>query len=320
MKSPFISLVIPVMNEESSLRHLYNTLKKILQKYKYEIIFVNDGSDDDSALIIEKLHRKDIQVKMISLSRNFGHQMAITCGLDYASGDVAIIMDADLQDPPALITRMMGKWREGYDVVYGIRRLRRGENGFKLITARLFYLIINKLSRTKIPQSVGDFRLISKNVITILKHTREYQRYLRGIISWVGFKQIGIEYSRDKRFAGKSKYNSWAMVTLGMDALLSFSFFPLRIASLVGSLSAIGAFIYILYALFITALGLTVKGWSSTVVLILFLGSVQLISLGIIGEYLGRIYEEIKHRPMYIINSMVGFPKQPDNIQNRSRQ
>lgn len=318
MKSPFISLVVPVLNEEESLPVFIKTVKINLRSYKYEIIFINDGSIDKSANIIEQIHKKNKQIKLINLSRNFGHQMAITCGLDQATGDVAVILDADLQDPPRLIIKMLAKWREGYDVVYGIRTTRRGENGLKIITARLFYQLIDLLSPTKIPQNAGDFRLISKKVLMSLKGTREYQRYLRGIVSWIGFKQIGIEYSRDKRYAGKSKYTTWTMIKLGLDALLSFSFFPLRIASLLGSITAGGAFVYILYAIIITVLGLTVKGWSSTVVLVLFLGSVQLISLGIIGEYLGRIYEEVKNRPMYIIDSMVGFSKQLGNEINRS--
>lgn len=306
-KAIFISIVIPVLNEENNLPILYKDLKQNLKNYRHEIIFVNDGSKDNSSEIIQKLRFKDENVKLINFSRNFGHQIAITCGLDFALGDIVIVMDADLQDPPALIQTFISKWREGYDVVYGIRSIRKGENFDKIIMANIFYKIINFISPTKIPSNVGDFRLVTKRVVNVLRQTREYQRFLRGMVSWIGFRQIGIEYEREKRYSGNSKYSSIRMLKLALDALLSFSLFPLRIASLLGVLTAIGAVIYILYTLFITLEGKTVRGWSSTVVLILFLGSVQLMSLGIIGEYLGRMYEEIKRRPLYIIDFTLGF-------------
>ncbi len=308
-KSLYISIVIPVFNEETNIPVLYHRLNSVLESYRHEIIFVNDGATDSSATIIENLYRKDKSVKLISLSRNFGHQMAITCGLDNTNGDVAIIMDADLQDPPELIPEMLKKWRDGFDVVYTVRRVRIGENRFKLISANLFYQIINILSSTKIPKNVGDFRLISKRVIETLRTTREYQRFLRGMVSWIGFKQIGIEYKREKRYAGQSKYSTTEMSKLGLNALFSFSLLPLRMVTVLGILSATCGVAYLIYALIVTLRGDTVRGWSSLVVLILFLGSVQLISLGIIGEYLGRIYEEGKHRPLYIVDSKLGFTK-----------
>jgi len=304
---PFISLVIPVLNEEVNIPILYKGLKRYLVKYQYEIIFINDGSTDESTKKIKQLHSKDSRVKLINLSKNFGHQMAITCGLDFVRGEVAIVMDADLQDPPELIPAMLAKWRMGYDVVYGIRTQRFGESFFKKSTADIFYKTLNFLSPTKVPPNAGDFRLLSKRVVMELRHAREYQRFLRGIVSWMGFRQIGIPYRRQGRFAGKSKYNSFAMFKLGLNALFSFSLFPLRIASLVGIMTAAGAAFYVIYALIVTLQGITVRGWSSLVVLILFLGSIQLVSLGIIGEYLGRIYEEIKKRPLYIIDSTLGI-------------
>lgn len=282
-------------------------LKKILKNHRYELIFVNDGSYDQTPKIIESLRKNDRRIKLVNLSRNFGHQIAISCGLDFSQGDVAIILDADLQDPPSLIPKMIGKWQEGYDVVYGIRQSRREENFLKVVTANIFYYLINLFSGTKMPQNVGDFRLISRKVIDVLKTTREYQRFLRGMISWVGFTQTGIKYHRSKRYSGKSKYGTSSMIKLAVDAILSFSFFPLRIASLVGMVTAIGAVLFIFYTLYVTAEGRTVRGWSSTIVIMLFMGSIQLIAIGIIGEYLGRIYEEVKRRPLYIIDSTSGF-------------
>lgn len=306
-KKQLISVIIPVFNEAGNIPVLYLELKKVLIKYDHEIIFVNDGSFDLSEEVIQNLRKKDKRIKLINLSRNFGHQIAITCGIDFAHGNAAIIMDADLQDPPKVIDQMIQKWQEGFDVVYGIRKARRGENFLKLITADIFYNLINLLSGTKIPQNVGDFRLISKRVIEVLRSSREYQRFLRGMVSWVGFTQTGVKYTRAKRYLGQSKYSTFSMIRLAIDALLSFSFFPLRIASFLGIVTAIGAIGLIFYTLYVTAGGTTVKGWSSTVVIMLFLGSIQLIAIGIIGEYLGRIYEEVKKRPLYIVESSIGF-------------
>jgi dolichol-phosphate mannosyltransferase len=304
-----ISIVIPVLNEEKNLPLLYKKLIKNIRGNKYELIFVNDGSTDNSEAIIQSLRENDINVKLITLTRNFGHQIAITCGIDFASGDAAIIIDADLQDPPELIPKMIQKWNEGFDVVYGKRVDRLGESYFKIITAGLFYKVIYLLSGGKIPQNVGDFRLISKKVINVLRETREYQRFLRGIIGWTGFKQIGIEFERAKRYSGSSKYNLLSMVKFALDGILSFSFFPLRIASYLGMLTALGAVFLIFYTIFVTAQGTTVRGWPSTIVIILFIGSIQLIAIGIIGEYLGRIYEEVKRRPLYIIDKSFGIDK-----------
>lgn len=304
-----ISIVIPVLNEEKNLPLLYKKLVKNIKGNKYELIFVNDGSTDNSETIILSLRESDIHVKLITLTRNFGHQIAITCGIDFASGDAAIIIDADLQDPPELIPKMIQKWNEGFDVVYGKRMDRLGESYFKIITARLFYKVIYLLSGGKIPQNVGDFRLISKKVINVLRETREYQRFLRGIIGWTGFKQIGIKFERAKRHSGRSKYTLLSMVKFALDGILSFSFFPLRIASYLGMLTALGAVFLIFYTIFVTAQGTTVRGWPSTIVVILFIGSIQLIAIGIIGEYLGRIYEEVKRRPLYIIDKSFGINK-----------
>ncbi len=305
-KRSLISIVIPVFNEEDNVRNIYQKVKEQLADFNYEFIFVNDGSLDNTEKTLNNLISHDKKVKLINLSKNFGHQIAITCGLDYAEGDAAIIMDADMQDPPALIPKMIIKWKKKYDVVYGIRVSRNEDNLFKKNIAHIFYGLLNLLSGTKIPANVGDFRLISKRVILTLRETREYQRFLRGIIAWVGFKQTGVEFVRPNRYAGKSKYTPIKMFKLALDAIFSFSYFPLRIASLLGLATALGAIVFIFYTLYLQTGGTTVKGWSSTIVIMLFLGSIQLTAIGIIGEYLGRIYEEVKKRPLYIIKSTKG--------------
>ena len=302
-----ISVVVPVLNEELTIQQFYKELVNNIEGYNYEIIFVNDGSRDKSQEIINGLRGKNKRVKLINLTRNFGHQIAITCGIDHSKGDAVIIIDADLQDPPNVIPKMINKWQEGFDVVYGVRKERVGENLVKIITAKIFYKLVYFLSGKKIPENVGDFRLISKPVVQTLKTTREYQRFLRGIISWTGYKHTGVFYKRQKRYAGETKYSTYSMIKLALDALLSFSFFPLRIASILGTITAIGAVGMIFYAVYVQSIGQTVKGWSSTIVVILFLGSIQLITIGIIGEYLGRIYEEVKRRPLYVIDSKVGI-------------
>jgi len=306
IKRSLISIVIPVFNEEDNVKNIYQKVKEQLANFNYEFIFVNDGSLDNTEKTLNNLISHDKKVKLINLSKNFGHQIAITCGLDYARGDAAIIMDADMQDPPALIPKMIIKWKKKYDVVYGIRVSRNGDNLFKKNIAHIFYGLLNLLSGTKIPANVGDFRLISKRVILTLRETREYQRFLRGIIAWVGFKQTGVEFVRPNRYAGKSKYTPIKMFKLALDAIVSFSYFPLRIASLLGLATALGAIVFIFYTLYLQTGGTTVKGWSSTIVIMLFLGSIQLAAIGIIGEYLGRIYEEVKKRPLYIIKSTKG--------------
>lgn len=306
-KDKLISIVIPIFNEEQNIPTLYKELKNVLKKYNYEIIFVDDGSSDSSEKVVKKIREKDTRIKLICLSRNFGHQIAITCGLDYSNGEATIIMDADLQDPPSIIPKMIEKWQEGFDVVYGRRVTRDSDSYFKKTTANFFYKIFYILSGTKIPQNAGDYRLISKKVILILRTTREYQRFLRGMISWIGFKQTGIEYIRGERYSGESKYTTMKMIKLALDAIFSFSYFPLRIASALGIMTAFGAIILIFYTIYIQSIGQTVKGWSSTIVIMLFLGSIQLISIGIIGEYMGRIYEEVKKRPLYIIKAVNGL-------------
>lgn len=307
LKGKLISVVIPFLNEEANLGLLYQRLVKVLGSLDYEVIFVNDGSADSSRKIIEAINEKNPRVKLINLSKNFGHQVAVSCGLDFTSGDAVVIIDADLQDPPELIPEMIKKWREGFDVVYAKRKEREGETALKKLSAKIFYRLLNMLTGTKIPVDTGDFRLISKRVVLNLRRTREYRRFLRGIVSWIGFPQTGVEFVREKRHGGKSHYTPIAMIKLAIDATLSFSIVPLRLASFMGVFTVIFAVSFAAFAFYRNAIGETVRGWSSTVFIILFLGSIQLIAIGIIGEYLGRIYEEVKKRPLYIIDSVSGF-------------
>jgi len=313
LEDDLISIIIPVLNEEKNLPILYERIRKNLEGFKYEIIFVNDGSDDHSQKAIEKIISKDKNIKLINLSRNFGHQIAISCGIDYAQGDAAVIIDADLQDPPEIIPPMIKKWQEGFDVVYAVRKAREGESILKKLTASIFYRLMRVLSGTKIPLDTGDFRLISKKVILVLRRTREYQRFMRGLIGWVGFSQVGIEFERGKRFSGKTKYPLFSMIKFALDGILSFSLMPLRIVSILGIVTVAILLLLIFYSLYRTVIGQTVPGWASTTIIILFLGSIQLISIGIIGEYLGRVYEEVKRRPLYIIDSVVSKNSQKEN-------
>ena len=316
-KNKLISVIVPVLNEENNIPILYKRIKKNLDSFRYEIIFVNDGSTDQSQIIIEGLIVNDKNVKLVNLSRNFGHQIAISCGIDYAQGDAAVIIDADLQDPPEVIPAMIEKWQKGFDVVYAVRKAREGESILKKLTASIFYRLMRVLSGTKIPLDTGDFRLISKKVILVLRRTREYQRFMRGLVSWVGFSQVGIEFTRDKRFSGKTKYPLFSMIKFALDGILSFSLIPLRIVSIMGIVTVAILLLLIFYSLYRTMIGQTVPGWASTTIIILFLGSIQLISIGIIGEYLGRIYEEVKGRPLYIIDSVLGIGDSRDKTNEK---
>ncbi|MFH1454414.1 MAG: glycosyltransferase family 2 protein [Armatimonadota bacterium] len=304
------SVVIPVFNEEESIDKTYDRLKKVMDSVNepYELIFVNDGSKDKSAELIKKLCSVDNNVKLMDFSRNFGHQVAITAGMAESTGDAVVVIDADLQDPPEVIPEMIEKWKEGYEVVYGKRTRRKGESFFKRITASLFYRIIKKLTTVDIPIEVGDFRLIDRKVCQALISIGERGRYVRGLVSWVGFRQTFVEYVRDKRFAGCTKYPLGKMIHLALDGITAFSTKPLEIATYIGFFLSSASFIYLLvviYEKFFTKN--TVAGWSSIMAISLFFNGVVLIILGIIGEYIGRIYEESKGRPLYIVREKVGF-------------
>jgi polyisoprenyl-phosphate glycosyltransferase len=304
------SVVVPVYNEELVIRESYNRLKAAMETLNetYEIIFVNDGSRDKTSLIINEICETDNNIKFIDFSRNFGHQIAITAGMDYSEGEAVVVIDADLQDPPEVIPRMLEKWREGYDVVYGKRVERKGDSLFKKVTAAIFYRLLKKMTDVDIPVDTGDFRLIDRKVCDALKEVNERNRYIRGIISWLGFKQTGVEFVRDKRFAGETKYPLKKMLKFAFDAITSFSYKPLKMASYVGAALSIFSFIYlfvVIYEKFFT--NNTVQGWTSILAVNLLFNGIVLIMLGVIGEYIGRIYDEAKGRPLYVVRQFRNF-------------
>jgi polyisoprenyl-phosphate glycosyltransferase len=308
--TPTISIVLPVFNEIQTLPLLCSRLIEVMRRMgeNYEVIFINDGSRDGSLTFLKKLAADDSRMKVVSLSRNFGHQMAITCGLDHARGAAVVVMDADLQDPPELIPMLIEKWREGYDVVYAVREQRQGESLFKRATAALFYRLIRKLSRIEIPADAGDFRLLSRRAVEALKATGERNRFVRGLVGWIGYRQTGVRFVREERTAGETKYPFRKMLKFAIDGITSFSFVPLQMATYFGFLISGASFLYIVYAVLQKLLtDRPVTGWTSLMVAMLFLGGVQLITLGVIGEYIGRIYEEVKQRPLYLVDETFGF-------------
>ena len=307
-----ISLVIPMYYEEQVAEECYKRVTKVLksiENYDYEIIFINDGSKDKTLPILEKIADKDKKVKIISFSRNFGHQAAVTAGLKYVTGDAIVIMDADLQDPPELIPDMLKKWEEGYEVIYGKRKTREGESAFKLLTAKAFYTTLNKLSDVEIPKDTGDFRLVDRKVVDVINSLPEHNKFLRGLFSWVGFKQYAYEYERKERFAGKTKYPLKKMIKLAQDGILSFSTKPLKIVGGLGILSVIISILILIYSIISYAFNLNslTPGWTSLMCTMTFLGGVILISLWMIGEYIARIYDETKQRPQYIIDKTINI-------------
>jgi len=311
------SVVVPVYNEEEVVKECYFRLKYVMDSTNepYEIIFVNDGSKDNTYKIVSEICENDKNVKCIDFSRNFGHQLAITAGMNYAIGQAIVVIDADLQDPPEVILEMLKKWKEGYQVVYGKRLKRKGETIFKRVTAKAFYRVLRKLTEVDIPVDAGDFRLIDRCVCDALNKINEKNRYVRGIISWLGFKTTYVEFEREKRFAGETKYPLKKMIKFATDAIISFSYKPLKMTSYFGILLSAGSFLYLLYTLISYAMGLidTVAGWMSTIAILLFFNGIILWFLGIMGEYVGRIYDEVKARPLYIVNEFINFNGK-DNI------
>ena len=309
---PVLSIVVPLYNEEGNVAALMERIVAIAERLpgspSYEVVLVNDGSLDGTLEAIRAEMTRRRGVVLANLSRNFGHQLAASAGIDLAGGDAVVLMDGDLQDPPELIADFMAKWREGFDVVYAVRRTRKGESPFKLFTARLFYRTIKRLTKVSIPVDTGDFRLMSRRVVNALKRSPERHRFLRGMVSWVGFNQIGIEYDRDERLSGETKYPLPKMLRFAIDGITSFSDVPLRFASYLGFVSSLLAFVYALMVIGFKLFSLNppayTRGWASTICAVLFLGGVQLISLGILGEYIGRIYDEVKGRPLYLISEI----------------
>ncbi|MGK7941881.1 MAG: glycosyltransferase family 2 protein [Crocosphaera sp.] len=310
----FISIVVPCYNEQEVIQETHKRLVSVLAQLtpQFEIIYIDDGSQDQTADHLRQIQQQEQQVKIVLLSRNFGHQMAVTAGLDHVSGDAVVLIDADLQDPPEVIEDMVKRWCEGYDVAYGVRTDRQGETPFKLWSAKAFYRIMNQLSDVAIPLDTGDFRLMDRRVVEALKIMPERDRFLRGMVSWVGFRQIAVPYQRSPRFAGVSKYPLFKMIRFAVDGILSFSLVPLRVATWAGLLTVAFSFIGILYALFVRLFTLSwVPGWTISFIAILFIGGIQLIFLGVIGEYIGRIYREDKRRPLYLVRERLGFDKIP---------
>lgn len=302
---PTFSIIAPIFNEAETIPEFYRRMCAVMDGMgePWELIMVNDGSTDASDSLINELAEKDHRVRPVVFARNFGHQIAVTAGMDYSRGDAVIVIDSDLQDPPEVIPELIEKWREGYEVVYAVRAEREGESKFKLWTASLFYRLIYRITDVKIPLDTGDFRLMDRKVVNVMNQMREHDRFLRGMSAWVGFKQIGVPYVRAARYAGTSKYPLQKMVKLAMNAITGFSFFPLQLATYIGFISAGLSIILIPVVILIRVLTrFELSGQATTLVAVLFLGGVQLISLGILGEYLGRVYDEVRGRPLYIVS------------------
>jgi dolichol-phosphate mannosyltransferase len=298
------SIVAPIYNELDNLSELYRRVADVMDAAgePWELLLVDDGSTDGSTAKIRELAAQDHRVRPVIFARNFGHQIAITAGWDYARGDAIVIIDADLQDPPEAILDLIKKWKEGYEVVYAVRAERAGETWFKRITSALFYRIIYRITDVKIPIDTGDFRLMDRKVVDVLKQMRERHRFPRGMSAWVGFRQIGVEYKRAARFSGETKYPFRKMLLLALNAITSFSYFPLQVATFFGFFSAALAILAIPVVVYLRMTGSQAFfGQATTLIAVLFLGGVQLISLGILGEYIGRLYDEAKGRPLYIV-------------------
>lgn len=309
MNKPTFSVVIPAFNEEEVIGETYKRLSAVMRGMNepYELVFVNDGSRDKTAQIIAGFCASDSCVRLVNFSRNFGHMPAISAGMEYARGDAIFIIDADLQDPPEIFPQMAEKWREGFHVVYGQREKRRGESLFKRLTAKVFYRFLRKMTPVDMPVDTGEFRLIDRKVCDAVNRLPEKNRYIRGLVSWVGFRQAAVLYVREERFAGKTKYPFRKMAAFAMDAVTAFSYKPLKLATTLGFLISIVSFIYlavIFYQRFFT--DTTVTGWASTVGILLFTQGIVMMILGLMGEYIGRIYDEIKDRPSYIVQEIIG--------------
>jgi len=315
--------VAPCFNEEGVLHELHRRVRQVMDQTgePWELVLVNDGSRDRTPEIMRELHAADPRVKVVDFARNFGHQIAVTAGLDYAQGDAVVIIDADLQDPPEVILPMIERWKEGYEVVYAVRTKRKGESWFKEFTAKLFYRLIYRITDVDIPLDTGDFRLMDRKVVEAVKRMKERHRFIRGMTSWVGFRQTGVPYVREERFAGETHYPLRKMLKFAMDAITGFSYAPLQLATYLGftiaGLSGVAAVLVVYARLFMGTAPF--YGQATTLVTVLFLGGVQLITLGIIGEYLGRIYDEVRGRPLYVVRETLGFDQGGTTEDERGR-
>jgi dolichol-phosphate mannosyltransferase len=310
MNNDVVSLVVPCFNEEEVITETYRRLAMLADsqpKFRFEFLFVDDGSRDNTLLLLRQIIENDPRARVVAFSRNFGHQLAVTAGIDEARGDVVVLLDADLQDPPEVVAQMLAKWREGWQVVYGVRAEREGESHFKLWTAHLFYHVLNYLSDTPIPLDAGDFRLMDRAVVDVLRGMPESDRFVRGMVSWVGFRQFALPYHRAARFAGTTKYPLRKMVRFASNGIISFSIRPLKLAMDVGLLCAGLACAGIIWAVAMRlATHNWVPGWTATIIAVLFLGGIQLVCTGILGEYIGRTYMQSKGRPLYVVSERIG--------------
>jgi glycosyltransferase involved in cell wall biosynthesis len=300
-----ISVIVPAFNEESVLPSFHEAITQVFSDlpFNFEIAYINDGSTDNTLRIIKQLRESDNRITLIDLSRHFGKEIALTAGLQKACGDAVIVIDADLQDPPALIPELIQEWQNGYDVVYAQRTHRRGESMVRRTTAHFFYRIIQRFSRLAIPEDTGDFRILSRRAVNALNTFNEQHRFMKGLFSWIGYRQKAVQYQRDPRYAGESKWNYWRLWNFAIDGITSFTIAPLKLSTYLGLLTAAGAFLYGFYMIMETLIiGNPVPGYPSLIVIILFLGGVQLDAIGILGEYLGRIFNETKRRPLYFVN------------------
>ncbi|GAB4445296.1 MAG: glycosyltransferase family 2 protein [Anaerolineae bacterium] len=314
MTKPRYSIVAPCWNEEQALPELYRRVSEVMDGIgePWELVLVNDGSSDGTIEVMKQLHASDPRVHYVDFARNFGHQLAVTAGMNYAQGDAVILIDSDLQDPPELIAQMIEKWKDGYKVVFAVRKERKGETWFKLFTAKLFYRLIYRITDVDIPLDTGDFRLMDRQVVDQMNAMREHHRFIRGMTSWVGFKQTGVYYVREERFAGETKYPLRKMVRFAITAITGFSIFPLQLATFMGFIIGGLSALFIMFVIIARLSGYQAfAGQATTLVMVLFLGGIQLISLGIVGEYLGRIYDEVRNRPLYVVNEAVGFDEAP---------
>jgi len=307
-----LSIIIPCYNEELVIAETYNRLSAVMLQlaHNYEFIFINDGSKDHTLQLLQDLAAQDTKVKVLAFSRNFGHQCAVAAGINNCSGDVAVIIDSDLQDPPEVIAEMLEiMQREHANVVYGVRKKRKGESWFKLFTAKMFYRVLNYMSDVKFPLDTGDFRMIDRKVINQFNKLDETNKYIRGLISWMGFKQVPCYYEREARFAGETKYSFRKMLKFAFTGLFYFSKKPLNMATFLGFASILLGLLYALYVLFVVifSLGYTVTGWASIIMLIVFFGGVQLLTIGVLGKYIGNLFDEVKGRPEYIISEKINF-------------
>ncbi len=300
-----LSVVVPVYNEKEVLVDFHERITHVLDNLSLaaEIIYVNDGSQDDTLSILNKIREQDVRVAIVDLSRNFGKEIAMTAGLHKADGDAVIVIDADLQDPPELIPKLIDEWQNGYDVIYAKRAKREGESAFKKLTAHLFYRLMGMIGQIKIPEDTGDYRLLSRRAVDALNTLGEHHRFMKGLFTWIGYRQKAVMYDRDPRHAGESKWNYWHLWNFAIEGITSYSSAPLKLASYLGLLTALGAFSYGIFIVIRTMLyGDPVQGYPSMAVIVLFLGGVQLMSIGVLGEYVGRIFTETKQRPLYFIN------------------